>query len=207
MFRPEHPINEALTRVFDLLLLNLLWLFFCIPILTMGTAYAALYTVTLSWMRGEEVPVVKTFFAAFRKNLKQGIWLTVVFLTLFLILVWDLHLTGMLPRSYGSILYGVILVLLAAVLAAAGYAFPLLARFENPVMKQLGNAWRLAAAHLPQTILLTALHAAPALWFLISPETFMTVTFLWGVFGTAVTEYICSWILAGIFHKLEGVEK
>lgn len=203
IFQPDNPFFSILTRVFDLLMLNILCLICSLPIVTAGAACIALYTVIFKWMRGDDPPVVSTYFEAFRGNLKQGCAMGAVFLVLFLILGADLHITGHTDSSAGSVMYGVTLMLLAAVVALFAYAFPLAAWFENTVRGHLGNAWRLAVTHLPQTLILTVLHILPIVWFLLSPETFFAGAFLWGIIGGSVTAYFCAWFLTAIFQKLQ----
>ena len=45
IFKSDNPFNEMLTRVFNLLELNLLWIVFSLPIITLGASTAALYAV------------------------------------------------------------------------------------------------------------------------------------------------------------------
>lgn len=202
-FQPDNPFFTILTRVFDLLLLNILCLICSLPVITAGAAFIALYTVIFKWMRNEDPPVVSAYFAAFRENLKKGCAMGAVFLIIFLVLGADLHIIGHMHSPSGSLFYGVILMLLAAAVSVAVYAFPLAAWFENTVRSHLGNAWRLAVTHLPQTVIIAVLHLFPVLWFLLSPETFFAAAFLWGIIGAAVIAYFSSWFLAGIFLKLE----
>ena len=56
----------------DLLILNLLWLVCSLPIVTIGPATCALYTVTLKIVRDEPVETLREFFRAFKSNFKNG---------------------------------------------------------------------------------------------------------------------------------------
>ena len=202
-FQPDNPFFTILTRVFDLLMLNIFCLICSLPVVTAGAAVIAMYTVIFKWMRDEDPPVTSTYFTAFRENMKQGCVMGVLFLIIFIVLGVDLHIIGHMHSAAGSLFYGVILMLLTAAVSVAVYAFPLAARFENTVRSHIGNAWRLAVTHLPQTILITILHLFPVLWFLLFPESFMAAAFLWGIIGAAVIAYFSSWFLTGIFRKLE----
>lgn len=73
----EHIIIRILTRIFDLILLNILWLLTSIPVVTLGAATAALYSVLLSAAEKKEGYIVRDYWKAFRRNFKQStiVWL------------------------------------------------------------------------------------------------------------------------------------
>lgn len=53
-FNPDNPIMEFIAKIFDLILLNLLFIFSCVPIITIGASTSALSYVTLKMVRGED---------------------------------------------------------------------------------------------------------------------------------------------------------
>ena len=53
LFNYDSPFWSFLNKIADLVLLNVLWLVFCIPIITIGASTAAMYRVTLNMHRGE----------------------------------------------------------------------------------------------------------------------------------------------------------
>ena len=66
-----------LSKVADMIILNILFLITCIPIFTIGASMTALYYVTLRMVSGEEGPVSKDYFRSFKQNFRQAtvIWL------------------------------------------------------------------------------------------------------------------------------------
>ena len=74
VFNPDSPLMRALGVVWDLIVLNLLFLVCCIPVVTIGPAITALHYVTTK-MAGEKdgTPVVGNFFKSFRANFRQGV--------------------------------------------------------------------------------------------------------------------------------------
>ena len=74
VFNPDSPMMRALGVVWDLIVLNLLFLVCCIPVVTIGPAITALHYVTTK-MAGEKdgTPVVGNFFKSFRANFRQGV--------------------------------------------------------------------------------------------------------------------------------------
>ena len=75
IFRSDNPFWIGMGSIFDLFVLNLLWLLCCLPIVTIGPATAAFYYAMINLVRGEETYLSKDFFHSFRQNLKQGIFL------------------------------------------------------------------------------------------------------------------------------------
>lgn len=63
-------IMRILTRIFDLIILNLLFIICSLPVITIGTSLSALYSVTLKMVRNEEGYIVRGFFKAYKENLK-----------------------------------------------------------------------------------------------------------------------------------------
>ena len=80
VFNPDSPMMRALGVVWDLIVLNLLFLVCCIPVVTIGPAITALHYVTTK-MAGEKdgTPVVGNFFKSFRANFRQGVLMGILF--------------------------------------------------------------------------------------------------------------------------------
>ena len=80
-----------------------------------------------------------------------------------------------------------------------GYVFPLLAKFENTVRNTIVNADKIVVARLWQTAVILILNCLPFAWFLISPETFSLVFWIWVSAGTVA--FINSRLLVQIFDE------
>ena len=55
----DNIIVRALSRVFDLILLNILWLLCSVPFITIGASTTALYSVTLKMAAKEEGNIIR----------------------------------------------------------------------------------------------------------------------------------------------------
>ena len=53
IFNPDSKFSQFMSRVFDLMVLNLVFIFTSIPIFTIGVNYTALYYVTLEILETE----------------------------------------------------------------------------------------------------------------------------------------------------------
>ena len=153
MFNPDNPLMRALGKLADLVILNFLTIICSIPLFTIGASVTACYYCTVKITKDEESYIWKDFFKSFRLNFRQStaIWLiNVIFLSIygadFLIL------TG---GSIVDISAGIrVFILLTGIVLAAFmvYVYPLQSHFENPVKITIKNAFLLALANLPYTI-------------------------------------------------------
>ena len=102
VFNPDSPLMRALGVVWDLIVLNLLFLVCCIPVVTIGPAITALHYVTTK-MAGEKdgTPVVGNFFKSFRANFRQGVLMGILFGAAGGFLGYDIYLLWHSCGSYG----------------------------------------------------------------------------------------------------------
>lgn len=201
IFQPDNLFSEVMTKIFDILLLNILWLICCIPVITFGASTTALYYVMMKLVRDEENGIVRGFFKAFKENFRQSLPVTGFFFLFAAVLTVDFHVLGQNGTKSASVMYGGCCVLMIFGTAVFGYTFPLLARFENTVKNTLVNGAKTAAAHLPQTAAMVVINAAPLIWFLVSPDTFSVIFWIWVFAGEGLSAFLISKIVVRIFDK------
>ena len=169
MFHPDGLLIRFLTKVCDLLLLNLALVLSCVTVVFSGTAVTSLYTVTLKMIRGQDYTPIKDFLRALRENFLPSFPAAIMLfvdVTLLAVLRAALYAETLLISPMLFILLTIIAVFLTALLS---WLFPLLARFENTFSRHLGNAVRLALANLPVTFLITVVNFLPVLLCLLLP--------------------------------------
>ena len=177
-FSLDSKFMQAMSRLADLIILNCVFLVTCLPVITIGAASTALYTVCFRMGTEQEGSILKDYFRAFRDEFRQStvIWL---FLLLFGAAVCVNILLFLGRSGWMHYLYIPFLMLLALVLMVQGYVFPLLSRFRNDIGSVLKNALIFSAAFLPRSIVIAALNALPWAVLLINPYLFLRVRFLW----------------------------
>lgn len=191
--------------LFDLMVVNGLWLLCSLPLITAGCATCALYTVTLKLARGEPVNPVRDFFKGIAENFKAGLLLGLLTGVLIAMTLGDawfaFHLTGWPQTMY--IVIALILGVLALILMA--YAFPLQAMFQNSVKQQIINAFKLAFVAPGKTIALWLILLIPVLAPLVLPMAVLNMLgFLYLVVGFSGPAYGASRILRNIFDRVNG---
>ena len=177
-FSPDSKFMQTMSRLADLVVLNLLFLVSCVPLFTIGAASTAMYTVCFQLGTEKESGIFRTYFRSFRENFKQSTILFLILALLLLALFFDtlllFSMTGWL--RYGCVLTGFLLVL--AVLMYS-YAFPLLSQFANSTRQTLKNSLFLSLGYLPRSLLIGALNVFPLALALLNLYTFLQTAMMW----------------------------
>ena len=204
MFQPDSLLIRFLTKICDLLFLNIVFVLSCATIIVSGAAVTSLYAVTLKMMRGQNYAPIKDFLRALRENFLPSFPATILLfvnVTLLAILRAALCAETLLMPPTLFVLLAIIAVFLSALLS---WLFPLLARFENTFSRHLSNAVRLSLVNLPVTSLLTAVNLLPLLLCVLIPSSLGVVFAFWLSFGCAAGGWANSFYLNRIFESLQG---
>lgn len=196
----EGGFFEFMNRLGDIIILNIIFLITCVPVVTAGAALVSLYTVTLKMARNEEGYVIRSYFGAFRSNLRQGIIAGVIVEMILLVLGYDAWVLLASKENYAAAGFFVTAAALVMVMAVMQYLFPLMARYDNSLGKSVKNACLLAISRLPYTVLLLILAAVPVVLVLITPYAYIYVIFA----GVSLSSLLQSKLLVNIFSKIEN---
>lgn len=201
-FNPDSPLMRFLTKLADLMILNLLFLLSCIPVVTIGAAWTAMYYVTLKMVRDEEDSIVRGFFRAFRRNWKQATILWLMVLGLGAVMVLDIRfLNAMGDSATAAVLKTAVEILGVLGLMVLQYLFPGLARFEASTGNTLKNACLLAVGNLPKTLLLSSAAVGAVYLSCWSNLTISVAIVVWVLMGFALMAYGNSGVLVKIFDN------
>jgi uncharacterized membrane protein YesL len=188
----------------DLVILNFLFLLFCIPIVTIGTSITALYSVTIKMASNEESYLFKSFILSFKRNFTQSTIVWFVMLAAGFILLADVYFLGSLNGvlriffTSVSILFG--FVYLCIVL----FIFPYMARYENTIKQSLLNSLLIGISNFPSLLLLIVLTFIPVILVFSSFKGFLSVLYMGTFGGFALLAYLNSYILGKVFSKYDG---
>lgn len=210
LFDPEGPLMTALSKLADIVICNIMFVLFSLPIITFGASLTALYTCMLRLVEDEDRDdglIFRTFWYAFRDNFRQAtlLWLIclggIAFLSAY---YWIVHsLAASFSRVYQITFYMLVLLFFFGFL----YLFPLQARYRNKVRHTIRNAWLLSVAALPWTVLALLV---PILFvyltIFLKPEGFRMAIFFWTVAGFGLVAYLDSFFFRRAFRKF-GPEK
>ena len=203
-FNMDSPVSRALTRLFDLVLLNILTMLCCIPIVTAGASFTAMHYVLLHMVRNEEGYIARSFFKAFRQNFRQAtiVWLTVL---PFLLIYAGIYV------FFGRNADGRITIAGIAVLAAAVvlfpfllFLFPLLARFETSIRQLYRNTVLLTFGNGKVSVLMVLAHLV--FWYAIY-KWLAYIAFLIPLLFFTLPGYLSAVLYTPVLKKYEPEEK
>lgn len=190
---------QALGKLADLMLLNFLTMICCIPIFTAGAAFTALDYMCLKLVRNEENYLIRGYFKAFKENFKQatGIWL--IILWVIVAVAGDILIMRYSDVEFPFIVRMAVLFVSIVALFTFMYAFPMQAKFVNPVFKTLRNAFMASILQFPKTLLMIVLLFVP--FFAVMYMDFMVpIVFL---FGFSFHSYLSALLYNKFFRRLE----
>lgn len=199
----DNKVLSFITRITNMVILNVLTIFCCIPIITIGPAVTALYYMTLKMVRNEETYIVRGYFHSFRQNLRQGIIINLILLFIGAILAFDTYFMHQMDDKssfYHTIYYFTLGVdLIYGILFL--YIYPVLAKFYNSIKNTFKNAALMAVRHFPYTVVMVLICALPVEVFFLIPSIWHWIILFFILIGFTLIAYMNSRILVGIFDK------
>ncbi len=159
-FSADGALYKFITRFWDMVKLNFIWLICSLPVITIGVSTVAAYSVTLRMIEENEGYVVRNFFRAFKENFKQGMAIGPITLLFAAVLYIDFtfakqHIGFAILGVFSAFMFGIALI----------YAYPLLARYDNRLFKTIKNSMRISMRYFGRTVFLAVLLAVETLVF------------------------------------------
>ena len=199
IFSPEGKLWRILNTVTDIFGLSVIWLFCCLPIVTIGPATTALYDSVVRCIRYQHAGPYKRFFRTFRADLGTSILSTVLWLFVLGFGFWSLALLRAMGEEnsstalMASAAYYVIMVMPCG---AACWCFPVLSRFIYKWKDLNLTALKLSVGYLPRSFVLVLLTGQVAV---------LCVNYIFPVFfAPACLMLLWSLFIEPVFTKLGG---
>lgn len=193
-FRYDGSFYTITGKVFDLVVVNLLWIVGCIPVVTAGASCSALYHVVMESVRKGETTVFREFWRVWKRDLKETVPVWLCCAVLYFVLFLNLGIAREQPASnfflFCILLFAFLLVWLTVLCT---YLFPAIATFQMPVLWNVKLAVFLSVKHLPLSLMLAAMFAVVYFSMMAVP---LLVLVLPGVFTL-----FSSYILEPVFEK------
>lgn len=200
-FSPDSKFAQVMTAVGEMMLLNVCWILASLPLVTVGAANIAMYTVMGRRLRGEGAGTVIPFFKAWLSNLKPGIlfWIPQVLVSCSLGSIFFLPLPVFLKVVAG--------ILLALVTLVFSIIYPQIARYRNRWFAYLRNALILLISKFGWAVPNCLLLLLPILLFLLMPVDFLRFGFIWILFGFSALFYLSARIMRKVLQPLEELSE
>ena len=200
-FRVEGPFYRIMLKIWGLLVLNLLMLITSLPILTMGAAQTAGFTVTIRMISSDETRIVSTYFQSFKENLKQSTIILSGLLVLSGILSVNWLYLSMYNQLNSWVMIGVAIVtLLVAVFFQ--FVFFYISHFEDSTKQVVINTIKLPFHYPIRTLLLLLLSIVPIIITLLSPYLVVFGLYISIFIGISFIHFLRTYLLLGLFRKI-----
>ena len=142
IFSYDNPIMSAISKIANCILLNMLFLICCIPIVTAGASFTAMYYTVEKNIKNNRGYVCSSFFTSFKENLKKATPVWILLFAIELIFLSDYFVVNHV-RQAGNMLgniYPLFFVMMILVALYAVWFFANLARFDNSVKNLMKNS-------------------------------------------------------------------
>jgi uncharacterized membrane protein YesL len=194
-FGENSKLMGFISRLVDVLWLNLLWLACCLPIVTIGASTVAAYSVCLRMVDNEEGYVARDFFKAFKANFRQGtaLWFLTAVAIYVLYLDWQI-VTKQSDPSVVAIAVSIVSTVIA--FCTFIYAYPLIARYRNTVVRTISNSARICVRYVGRTFILVLLLAIEVALFSWNGAMI--------VIGVLIGPIILIYTVAGVSKRIFG---
>lgn len=202
IFDQDSVIMKGMTRIGETIILNVLFVIFSLPIVTVGAALTAMYTVCFREAEQKSAPLWKTFRKAFKENFGKATALWLILLLIGGIIVYNLFMLAENPELGGGVIRVMVLVAGIFYLMICPYVFPLQSRYENTVFGTLRNSVALAFGRFPVTLLLVAMNIIPLVVAYFNFGVFLYLSILWFSAWFALIAQLTGRLLLKVFRKL-----
>ena len=200
IFRYNSPLMTFLSRLADLIILNILWIVCCLPLITAGAATTALYSCVLNMDEKDEQPVFRRYFTAFSTSFWKSTAIFAVWVVLIAFVLLNLWFYLYLLQDLDGWFLILPMIPAALLLMFSSYLFPLHARFENSIPRLLKNAFSLTVVHLPTTAVITFVNCFPLLLLYFKTDIFLRLLAVWTLFGFALLAYLNAFLIKKVFR-------
>lgn len=201
IFNADNGFNRFLYKAGSLILVNIYFLFCSIPVVTIGASLTAANTVCYKLKEETDVKITGTFFKAFVGSLLDATILWIIFAGLLSMCGYGMYKALVLGGTEGMVIGIVSGIITLVLLMGFTFVFVLLARYNNFITRQIGNAFMIGFVNFFYCLGIWAIWTFPVAIFALVPGLFRYLGWLWLVCGFSVIIYVTM----GIYRKVLGV--
>lgn len=202
LFGHDNKFFGILEKITDIIILNLLFISFSIPIITIGASITATYSVVMKIEKKEDVYVIREFIKRFRENFKISTIIWILLLLIGMVLTLDFYICNLLSndiiRNMSRLIFTTISIIFICIYI---YIFPVISKFENTIKNTIVNATFMSIQNLPYTLIMILVNLSPIIFLYLFSSYWGYILFFYTVIGFGIIFYINSIFLNKI---LEG---
>ena len=203
ILRIDGPVYHFLSRVVELILLNILFILCSLPIITIGASVTAMFSITLKMVRGEEGGLISGFWQAFKNNFKQStlVW---VFLSLSgMILALNYFFLQFYTGNFTTIILISLVMFTVIFCMYLVLIFPYIARYKCTIKQACVNVLKISIANPYLMLLIIVITLGSTILMFFSSYVFVIKLYLDIFIGFSLITYISSFMIRSMFEKYE----
>ena len=141
-------------KIGDMMIMSLLWLVFCIPVVTFIPSTAALYYTVFRKHEKHSGSPKDDFLRSFKANLKQGIIINIIYILYSRVVAANMFVSyfGLGNIKLPDFCFPASFILLIPIIFTMPFVITCLARFENTTIATFKNGFTLSTMYLFTTI-------------------------------------------------------
>lgn len=197
----DNIIVRILTKIFDLILLNILFIVCSLPVITIGASITALYAVLLKMTENEEGYIARGFLSAFKRNFRQSTIVWIILLIIGAFIAIDITIIFNAKGTIRNVSFVLISIVSLFYIMEVIFIFPLIAKFENTTLRMFKNAVLIPASKLPAAVMVMVIVIMCIVVTFLNQATILYGAIIWNVIGVALVGYAVSFLLNAIFRS------
>lgn len=190
---------DAFGNVFAL---NIFFIIFSLPLVTIGASMTALYSVCLKLVNKEEPHLWQAYVHAFKANFKKATIAWLILIAAFVVLWGDNMLINTIDGGLASFYTFVSVVEIVLLAVIMPFLFPLIAKFENTVGNYFKNSFLMAVSNLGSWLKVALIWFAPTVISLRYPVIILSTWYIWLLFMFGLMAYWSAKIINKMFAKV-----
>ncbi|MCR5155010.1 MAG: YesL family protein [Lachnospiraceae bacterium] len=198
VFNPDNKFFGFMGKIFDVVVLSLVWLITAIPFpVTFIPATCALYYTVVKNVRKERGYLLKEYFRSFKLNFKYGMFYSLIFSVFgFLLFYIDFGYAKDLTEQgsqYGSMFLGVFIIIALFFFSLLVFLPAVLSRFTGKFTFYFKTSFFMATRHFITSLLLIIIWGVACLGVYIIPALML--------FLPALAMLLSSFLIERVFKK------
>lgn len=201
-FNPDSRVMCALSRLADLMLLNLAALVCSLPVLTIGASAAALFAAVRDLINERGGSILRAYFVHWRREARRATLLFLPFLLPFAVILFDLLLYQ--HPSAALLDRGLLAASAVAFLGVYLGSLQMFAHFDDSIRRTWLNGAKLFIARLPHMLPAMALLLLPFVLLLLSPDTFFRLFIVFLLLGVSGPVFALQLMLRAVMKTISA---
>ena len=155
---PDTKFYNGLVAVTEAIIINVLFVLFCLPVITVGASVAGAHAALLQQLREEGSSPAKTFWNTFKETFWRATISWLLILVFLLLAAWEIWAIGRMDLGLAGTIATVLSITgTILILGFAVWYFPYISQYKAPIGSATKRSALLAFRYLPRTLLALAL--------------------------------------------------